>query len=160
MQDRGGQVIGVSEVKVHPSYDKANNDIALLKLANPLKFNDKIKPIALASQEPPTGVPVIASGWGHTYKGGSTPKVLQYNTFMALTNAECKRRRPSTTDSVICLAHAAGNGLCFGDSGGPAIYKNQLVGVANYMIDGCANTNPDGFASVAYHINWLRNNSN
>lgn len=158
LRDSGGQVVGVSEVIMHPLYKSFNNDIALLKLAHPLQFNDRVKPIALAKHDPATGVPVITSGWGRTKNGGSTAKVLQYNTLMALTNADCNRRIPAVPESVICLAHTSDNGVCNGDSGGPAVYNNQLIGVTNYVVGGCGSTNPDGYASIAYHINWLRDN--
>ncbi|XP_073833451.1 serine protease SP24D-like [Musca autumnalis] len=155
-RDAGGQVIDGAELKVHPDYDRFDNDIALVKLSKPLKFNEHVKAIDLVQHEPPTGVPVLASGWGLTKNGGSTSKYLQYNTLTARRNADCGN---STPDSVICLTHGAGNGVCSGDSGGPATYKNTLVGVANYVVNGCGSTFADGFSSVAYHYKWLKSNS-
>ncbi|XP_073833450.1 serine protease SP24D-like [Musca autumnalis] len=154
--EKGGQVIQAAELKIHPNYDKSHNDIALVKLSRPLEFNNNVQPIALAQHEPPTGVPIIKSGWGLTKKGGSTPKYLQYNTFVARRHADCGR---VTDESVLCLAHSLGQGICMGDSGGPAIYKNELVGVSNYVVDGCGSRYADGVASVAYQYNWLISNS-
>ncbi|XP_061398823.1 trypsin alpha-like [Musca vetustissima] len=153
----GGQVIQASQLKIHPDYKRYDNDIALVKLSKPLEFNDKVKAIELATHEPATGIPVITSGWGFTRTGGgSTPKYLQYITLMARRNKDCG---PRTPESVLCLAHGSGNGVCSGDSGGPAVYRNQLIGVTNYVVDKCGTTNSDGFASVAYHHNWLISNS-
>ncbi|XP_073833446.1 chymotrypsin-1-like [Musca autumnalis] len=154
--EKGGQVIQAAELKIHPNYDKSHSDIALVKLSRPLEFNSNVQAIALAQHEPPTGVPVIASGWGFTKNGGSTPKYLQYNIFVARRHADCGR---ATDVSVLCLARSLGQGICMGDSGGPAVYNSDLVGVANYGVDGCGSRYADGFASVAYQYNWLISNS-
>uniref|UniRef100_A0A1I8NZT7 Peptidase S1 domain-containing protein n=1 Tax=Stomoxys calcitrans TaxID=35570 RepID=A0A1I8NZT7_STOCA len=156
----GGQVVRVSEVKIHPSYRNFGNDIALLKLSQPVKFNDTVKAIALARKAPPSGAAVLTSGWGRLGKSiPNTPRVLQYTILNALTNGECKRRLLFVEPNILCLAHPAGKGVCSGDSGGPAVYKNELVGVTNYVVAGCASAYPDGYANVAYHYNWLKSNA-
>uniref|UniRef100_A0A1I8MFE3 Uncharacterized protein n=1 Tax=Musca domestica TaxID=7370 RepID=A0A1I8MFE3_MUSDO len=157
--DRGGQVVQAVETTVHPDYQDFDNDIGLVKLSLPLEFNARVKAIPLASQEPPTGVPVVTSGWGRTSSNGTVVKLLRYNTLTALTSLDCSRRLPAIPESVICLAHSAGNGVCNGDSGGPAVYNNQLVGVTNYMVRTCGSTKPDAYASVAYFAEWIRENS-
>lgn len=160
--DHGGQLLPVAEVKIHPYYydEYHENDIAIVKLAQPLKFNDKVKPITLAKSDPPTGVPVVTSGWGLTKIGGKTTKYLQYTTLMAVRNEDCNRILSGVHESVICMAHTINNGVCNGDSGGPAVYNNELVGVTNFVVGGCASYNPDAFASIAYHRQWLKNNTN
>uniref|UniRef100_A0A1I8N1A5 Uncharacterized protein n=1 Tax=Musca domestica TaxID=7370 RepID=A0A1I8N1A5_MUSDO len=159
--DRGGQLVRVAEVKMHPLYDGSDNDIAVLRLAQTLRFNSQVKAIALAKRDPPTGVPILTSGWGLTRNGGNTTTYLQYTTLMAVKNEDCNRLTyGGVHESILCLAHNINNGVCKGDSGGPAVYKNQLVGVTNYVVGGCGSYNPDGFASVAYYRDWLRNNTN
>uniref|UniRef100_A0A1I8Q3Z7 Peptidase S1 domain-containing protein n=1 Tax=Stomoxys calcitrans TaxID=35570 RepID=A0A1I8Q3Z7_STOCA len=155
----GGQIMGVSEIKVHPSYKNFENDIALLKLSNPLSFNARIKPIALANNNPPAGSSIVISGWGRSSTQGPVPQNLQYVTLKAISRTDCKKRLFGLPKNVICLAHPFGKGACFGDSGGPAIYKNQLVGVCDFVVNGCGSSNPDGYASVANHVNWLRANA-
>ncbi|XP_073833442.1 serine protease SP24D-like [Musca autumnalis] len=155
----GGEVIGVSQVKVHPSYRRTVNDIALLKLSKPLVFTDKIKPIAIAKQSPADGVAVITSGWGLLRRSGPTPRELQYTTMTALSQNNCRRRLWSVSSTVLCLAPRSGNGVCSGDSGGPAVYNNELVGVTNYVVGGCGSRYPDGYANAAYHYSFIKNNS-
>ncbi|XP_075157332.1 trypsin delta-like [Haematobia irritans] len=155
-----GQIVGISKVTTNPSFRGTGNDIALLKLSSPLKLNDKVKAIPLARKDPPSGAAVVVSGWGRLGRcSRRTPKVLQYTTFTALTKEQCRRRLFWVSPTVLCLAHPFGKGACNGDSGGPAVYKNELVGVANYVVGGCASDLPDGYASVAYHYNWLKKNS-
>lgn len=159
LTNSGGQVVGVSQVKVHPSYRRIDNDIAVLKLSQPLQFDDKVKAIPLAKKTPASGSAVVTSGWGLLSHGGSISRALQYTTVTALTNAECRRRVRSVTNSVLCLTHRAGNGVCNGDSGGPAVYRNELVGVTNFYVGRCASINPDGYASIPYHYSWLKQNA-
>ncbi|XP_058799010.1 coagulation factor IX-like [Phymastichus coffea] len=59
----------VAKIIQHEDYQHDNsdkNDICLLKLDRPLKFNSKIKPVTLAEAHTPipTGSPVQLSGWG------------------------------------------------------------------------------------------------
>ncbi|XP_073831856.1 transmembrane protease serine 9-like [Musca autumnalis] len=153
--NRGGQVIEAVETYVHPDYKNFDNDIGVVKLTKPLEFNESVRAIPLATHEPPTGVPVITSGWGHTSNNGTVVEMLRYNVLSALTSVDCSHRLPAIPESVICLAHSQGNGVCDGDSGGPAVYNNQLVGVVNYMVRTCGSTAPDAYASVAYFLDWI-----
>lgn len=45
--------------------------------------------------------------------------------------------------------------LLQGDSGGSAAYKNELIGVANFVVFGCGSNNPDGYASIPFFIDWI-----
>ncbi|KAI8127782.1 Serine protease SP24D [Lucilia cuprina] len=155
----GGIIVGVSKVIVHPDYKNFNNDIAVIKLSKPLELSGSIQPIALAKQNPKSGVKVVTSGWGRLRTGGDTPQILQFNTLTSISNAECKRRIGNVATSILCLGHTNGNGVCNGDSGGPAVYNNQLVGVTNFIVGGCGSNAPDGYASVAFFSSWIRNNT-
>uniref|UniRef100_A0A336M3B4 CSON009631 protein n=1 Tax=Culicoides sonorensis TaxID=179676 RepID=A0A336M3B4_CULSO len=80
-QYEGGVVINVAQVINHPQYNKRtfDYDIAIMKLAEPLTFTDKIQPAKLA--EPGFLVPdneaVIVSGWGDLeYGTGNYPDLL------------------------------------------------------------------------------------
>lgn len=152
----GGLVVGVSEINVHPNYSNFNNDIAVLKLTEPLEFSRSIQPIALATQSPKVGSKVVTSGWGRLRTGGATPQILQFNTLVSISNAECRRRIGNVPTSILCLGHTVANGVCSGDSGGPAVFNNQLVGVTNFVVGECGSNAPDGYASVAYFGNWIR----
>lgn len=155
----GGTTVGVTEVKVHPNYGNFNYDIAVLKLAKSLDVSKSIRPIPLATRNPSPGAGIIVSGWGGIYTGGPISQTLKYNILQGLSLDECKRRLNPLPSTVICFGHTSGNGVCNGDSGGPAVSNNQLVGVANYVVGGCGSNNPDGFASVANLNKWIRDNT-
>lgn len=155
----GGVYSSVAETKVHPQYDDFVYDIALLRLSTKLSFNNQIQAIPLATAEPPNRSPVTISGFGRVRTGSELPSRLKYNTLRSLNNANCKRFLRDVDTTTLCLSHTAGNGACNGDSGGPAIYNGQLVGVSNFVVNGCGSTYPDGYAKVSLFHNWLRQNS-
>merc|ERR1712227_1033093 len=108
--------------------DNVNNDIALLRLAQEVDFNDNIVPACLPSStaQKYTGWDAVVSGWGTTSSGGRTSDVLKETpqTILANTAAECVQGAggPGATASVpetkLC-AYKQGTDSCQGDSGGP-----------------------------------------
>ncbi|XP_054728594.1 serine protease SP24D-like [Anastrepha obliqua] len=154
----GGKLLQLKRIIVNKTYGNFLNDVALLELEQPLVFTDNIKAIEMASEEVPSGEDVGISGWGRLYTGGPIPHRLQFNTLKALNTEECEASIQMGYDSIICLAHQADNGACNGDSGGPATYEGKLVGVAGFVVNGCGSTYPDGYAKVAYHLDWIKAN--
>lgn len=150
-----GKLVQLKRIIVHEDYGNFLNDLALLELEKPLVFTKNIRPIPLATEEVPSGGEVIVSGWGRLYNNGPIPHRLQWNTLSALSIEECNKKI-DMGPSIICLAHTKDNGVCQGDSGGPAYYDGKLVGVAGFVIGGCGTTNPDGYAKVSYHLDWIQ----
>ncbi|XP_037942627.1 serine protease SP24D-like [Teleopsis dalmanni] len=155
----GGVVIAVETITVHESYGNFLNDVALLKLSTPLIYSANIKAIPLASSEVTPGEKVIISGWGRLKTGGDIPLKLQWTTLEAISKTKCLTTIGMFSDTLICLAHDPNFGACNGDSGGPAIYNGELVGVAGFVVGGCGSRNPDGYAKVFYHVEWIKKHS-
>ncbi|XP_053949115.1 serine protease SP24D-like [Anastrepha ludens] len=153
---QGGVVVNVQEIITHEDYGNFLNDVALLRLSQPLIFSTNIQPIELADKELPSGTSVIISGWGRLKAGGDLPQKLQWNTLTVISQAECRAAINWDSDTLICLAHAANNGACNGDSGGPATYDGKVVGIAGFVHGGCGNIYPDGYAKVYYHVEWIK----
>ncbi|XP_044261213.1 serine protease 53-like [Tribolium madens] len=142
-----------------------NNDIGLIRLKKPLKFNDNTKPIALAIREPPIGTNVTVSGWGVTRDSDIyTSDILYYTTIDIIDNAECARIFGNSviTDSVICAN--PGNphtSPCQGDSGAPVVVldscgKPVQIGVFSFTNGvGCEYPYPSGNSRVAYYRDWI-----
>lgn len=68
-RDSGGRIVRVANVTVHPQYGQPqfDNDIAALRLAQPLTFNDAVRAIRLP--QPRQAVPLArmtVTGWGLT----------------------------------------------------------------------------------------------
>ncbi|XP_073833454.1 serine protease SP24D-like [Musca autumnalis] len=152
----GGVIINVKRIFVHPGY-VIYNDLALLELEEELEYSETIQPIELAEEEVPAGSDVIISGWGLTeHAGANLPITMQWYTVSALSKLGCSSKIGFYTDALICLDHPSGSGACNGDSGGPAVYDGKLVGVAGFVIIKCGSSRPDGYAKVAYNIEWIR----
>lgn len=79
---RGGDLIGIEQIKVHPSYNPKSfeNDIALLKLVRTPKA--AFKTITIPTKEyadilEQPGVESIVTGWGRTETGKSSIQLLE-----------------------------------------------------------------------------------
>lgn len=75
----------VSHVICHAGYDRANlkNDIAIMRLSAPLRYNRYVRPICLPSEftagrnfhrGPPPGTICTAVGWGATVEHGAADR--------------------------------------------------------------------------------------
>lgn len=77
----------------HPDYKPPSryNDIALLKLESPVKFNLYIKPVCLETRENVPDVVFSAAGWGKlSYSGESSPH-LQIVILEYFNEDECSK---------------------------------------------------------------------
>lgn len=150
--------MGISEILVHPDYKDYNNDIAILTVSKPIQFSRSVRAIPLAWRSPPVEAKVLISGWGYTTENGRPSWTLKHNVLSVLSLMECKNTFSFVNDGILCLSHALDNGICDGDSGGPAVYQKRLVGVANFAL-GCGRSAPDGFADVFYFRSWIVENT-
>ncbi|ALC48930.1 CG1304 [Drosophila busckii] len=152
----GGIIKQVAEIVVHEDYGDFLNDVALLRVATPFIFSSDIQPIALPSDNTPADADIIISGWGRLWQAGDLPRYMQWNTLRSLSLPACQEAIKYGYENMLCLSHEADNGACNGDSGGPAHYKNELVGVAGFVYGGCGTKNPDGYARVFYFKDWIK----
>ncbi|XP_055529203.1 serine protease SP24D-like [Wyeomyia smithii] len=156
---KGGIRRSVRRIIPHERYGNFQNDIALLELTQSYLPSSSIRTIPLARSEIPAGSTVIISGWGRLYANGPLPSVLQYNRVTAVSNRDCIAQT-GISSGLLCLKSAVNNGACNGDSGGPAVYNNQLVGVANFAINYCGSGAPDGYAKVSDFVKWIESKVN
>jgi len=161
----------VDKVIVHEQYTRKPlvNDIALLKLQDPVDFNKhpNIRPICLPSnsRENYAGSRAIVTGWGATGEHEDVSDVLLEATVTVLSDSECRRH-----DSVICAIPTGTTvddslqGSCVGDSGGPLITRRpgqtsyRLIGVVSFTTVGnCMKKGaPGGFAEITHFLTWIK----
>lgn len=62
----GGQYYNIEKFIMHEKYNQPQfaNDIALIKLKEPIEFNDRVKPIELGKDEVEDGAELKLTGWG------------------------------------------------------------------------------------------------
>ncbi|XP_035793654.1 serine protease SP24D-like [Anopheles albimanus] len=151
----GGVRRAVARVLPHERYGNFRNDVALLLLQQPLATSSTIRPIALRTTEIPVGSEVIISGWGRISAGGPVSPWLRLNRATVLAGQRCAAVT-GIPSGLLCFSSPINNGACNGDSGGPAVMNNQLVGVANFIINYCGSGNPDGYAKVSDFVPWIQ----
>jgi len=128
----GEQVLGITEIRVHPKYDggKTIFDSALLKLEKPVTYTDHISPAclpaALNADLPDAGRAVFVTGWGTVKQGGSSSDTLMQVAVPLQTTDKCKAAYPGQIyeDTQFCAGlDQGGKDSCQGDSGGPVVFQ-------------------------------------
>ncbi len=169
-QTTGGQLVQVSQIIRHPSYNPAtlDNDIALVQLASPLTFNANVQAIAYATSSnlPATalqpGNSAQLTGWGAT-TAGSYAITTQLNrvTMALITNQDANQRNavnppfpgpsiPPVTANMFAV-YEAGKGTGSFDGGGPVVVFPQGVPV----LAGCSSwsrTPQDQYPSICTRV--------
>ncbi|XP_055915311.1 serine protease SP24D-like [Eupeodes corollae] len=156
-QYAGGKLLPIEEIFIHKSYGSFLYDVALLKLATNLELGPKVDIIDLAS-EPDVVLPgnsVVIAGWGRTETSGTNAYKLQHGDAAVISASDCENSIGYGYPSVLCVQNKLGKGACNGDAGGPAVYKNKLVGVGNFVIGACGTKYPDVYARVTYFAEWI-----
>ncbi|XP_043067481.1 trypsin alpha-3-like [Drosophila bipectinata] len=126
------------------------NDIAVLRLSNPVKIGPSAQTIALATYAPPAGAQALITGWGKISPDvEEKPIILQGINVTILSSDECSIF-PWLYEKIIC-AGSKGKTACEGDSGGALVVNNQVVGVVSTgKCDG-----PTKYVSVPYYHQWI-----
>jgi secreted trypsin-like serine protease len=167
------QYLDVSTIIVHENYNSATseNDISLVKLVDPVKFNENVT--AVCAPDPDDQYVYRksqCSGWGTINSGGACcPDILRYVTMNVTTNELCDAvyTRDTITADMICASDNVGGterDSCQGDSGGPLTIKEadgtfRVVGIVSWGI-GCASGYPGVYNRVGYEVDWITNTIN
>ena len=145
-----------------------NNDIALIKLAEEVEFNDYIRPICMPQSKnvmwniTVPGTLGTVTGWGALLQYGSYPETLNEVRLPLVRQTVCAASTQfSITDNMFCAGYDRDivRDACFGDSGGPfsVEYLGRwfLVGLVSWG-EGCARSGKFGFyTNVSKFTDWL-----
>jgi len=166
------QISRPAKVIAHPRYNPQRsyiNDIAVIKLATPIKFNANVQPACLPSEGETIADKVegIVAGWGYTKEGGAggTSDVLMQVTVPVVGSKTCARQYTSEglvidANAMLCAGYSqGGKSVCQGDSGGPFVFKSTkgytLQGVVSFGV-GCARPGYAAvYARVSNYISWI-----
>ncbi|XP_012055547.1 PREDICTED: trypsin-1-like [Atta cephalotes] len=164
------QTVKVLKVYIHEAYKGGigPNDIALLKLATPLKINKYVHAITLAQPNSiPTGN-VWLCGWGSTSTTTIPimPDKLQHVMLNIMDLKSCNQSVIKMTGSSpidetnICTGSPDRKSSCSGDSGGPLFKiidgKPILVGIVSWGMIPCGIRGaPSIYTRVSKFNNWI-----
>merc|ERR1712240_706521 len=172
--NEGGQDIKVEKLHVRSDYGNPRmaNDFAIMRVAQDIKFTEKVKPACLPEKADKdyAGQMATISGWGGTigYQPSQRPRPVQprqcemkETSVKILKSSELLCRQVTHDDSKTRMcAWAEGTDSCQGDSGGPLAVveagRYVLVGVVSYG-PGCATKYPGVYAKVTNYLDWIKN---
>ncbi|XP_028137416.1 trypsin-1 [Diabrotica virgifera virgifera] len=168
--DPNKQTVDIERWVVHPDYNSqvvGPNDIALVKLKQPLKFNDAIKAANLPEQGAAvTGLADVV-GYGNSFLPDfntlsyiSDLPLISYDDCNQALEDLIQEKSPLDEKSNICagvLANGANN--CNGDTGSPLTQDNFVIGITTWIITPCHSRGaPDVFTNVANFVDWINEN--
>uniref|UniRef100_A0A182N6R8 Peptidase S1 domain-containing protein n=1 Tax=Anopheles dirus TaxID=7168 RepID=A0A182N6R8_9DIPT len=167
------QEYDVLEVIVHPGYNHngVRNDIALIKLANEITYNDLIQPICLWNRGEElnsivnTRGTVVGFGYSDRYKNS-----LQEVRIPVVSTIECIQDNPTygtlLTAGMFCAGNQDGIGPCNGDSGGGMFFNYSDVwyirGLVSFTKPQSGTSNMCDpkeytiFTDVAKYLDWMK----
>jgi secreted trypsin-like serine protease len=167
--------VNVEKIIFHPDRhppETFNLDIALLKLAVPVKLNDVVNVVCLPSSADkfPPGTTCLTAGWGHTEEAGVVSNVVQHVLVPVVNRRICNVMYEKIADTVkldisddmMCAGTPeGGRDACQYDSGGPMVYYDRqdhrwlLVGVVSTGY-GCARAGfPGIYTLVPEFVSWI-----
>ncbi|XP_028848632.1 trypsin-like [Denticeps clupeoides] len=156
------QIFNVSKALVHYNYNYQtfNNDIMLLKLAEPAQLNANVQPATLLEDtDPPlnSSVSCTVSGWGVTRIYSSyLSQVLYAVVVNVMPNCNFYYYGKITENMLCAGSRFGGKDSCQGDSGGPLICDGNLEGIVSWGI-GCANPYfPGVYTKVRNYTKWIK----
>ncbi|GFT01806.1 transmembrane protease serine 3 [Nephila pilipes] len=158
--------ISISNVYYYPWYHGYDNDIALMRLSEPIPTNANIKPICLPSENDNfENMWCTASGWGKVDFGSKASEDLRAVGIQVFDNSKCnvytsRFRIPIQAWHLCAGTLEGGKGTCQGDSGGPLACKTDrgwvLAGLTSFG-SGCAKRGfPDVYSRVSHFLTWIK----
>ncbi|MBJ05247.1 MAG: hypothetical protein CMP65_05050 [Flavobacteriales bacterium] len=168
---QGGTIYQADQIIIHENYSNNGNnwDIALIRLEDPISFNNNTQPVLLVcDQQVELGVEDPGqmswiTGWGNT-EGTTNSSQLQV---VGVPITEESNYWGGVEDDEIMAGYPNGGyDSCQGDSGGPMVVlaadgETYLqVGIVSWG-SGCAEPGyPGVYSRVSYFIDWICENTN
>uniref|UniRef100_A0A3Q2QMA4 Vitamin K-dependent protein C n=1 Tax=Fundulus heteroclitus TaxID=8078 RepID=A0A3Q2QMA4_FUNHE len=170
--------LNATAIHVHPEYNNPDslnydNDIALIKLQDPVTFDASIMPLCLPAEDDTydTGIMGMVSGFGVTDKGAKRflTNKLKYVHVPVEDQEICRKslkRRPGTrtptlTNNMFCAGMPdGGKDSCQGDSGSAFTLQSEngrfwAAGIVSWGVK-CGQRGTYGFyTKVANYVDWI-----
>ncbi|CAL1298490.1 unnamed protein product [Larinioides sclopetarius] len=166
----------VSKILVHPDFRNTSlwNDIALLRLEEPVLFAPHIDSICLPQyDEIFSGQNCVVTGWGKdAYKGGTFSNIMKEVALQVIDDYKCEEMLRKTRlgrffqlhEGFLCAGGEYGLDSCKGDGGGPLVcYRKDksyaLAGMVSWGIDCGTEGVPGVYIKVQKYLDWISKNT-
>lgn len=177
--DANTQEYQVFQIRLHPDYRETTlaNDIAILKLANPIAFTNHIQPVCLwqnarVSLQHVEHKRGTVTGWGYT-EFDQVSDTLKAATMPVVSFTECLQSNRDffglfLSDKNYCAGYRNGTSVCNGDSGGGMVFEEngvwRLRGIVSLSVkradkDLCSTSQYVVFTDVAQYLDWISSSS-
>ena len=163
-----------SDWSIYEKFKYFQNDIALLKLSEPLKFDETIAPICLPSADPTVRDTLTLAGWGFT-ADGTKAEILQKLNLKHVPLEECNEIWRTETkspdfewlDTLVCAKGEKGlSDACLADSGGPLFQviddsvaeedvKYETIGAVSFGDGACRSKVPGIYTRISKYLDWI-----
>lgn len=174
---RNIQMLPIDKIELHPQWSsrKAHNDVALIRVAKPITFGSRARPICLPSVEhgqrvAAGGQMAMLAGFGYTTDNvifNILPNHLQAARIPFVQLERCRksynRTRVQLTDNMLCAGSALSGhcvGALRGDSGSPLVTFNDAgravhTGIVSFSLPCRITGAPDVFTRTDRYLDWI-----
>ncbi|XP_057601571.1 vitamin K-dependent protein C isoform X2 [Hippopotamus amphibius kiboko] len=162
--------LDIKEVLIHPNYTKStsDNDIALLRLAQPVTLSQTIVPICLPDsglserELTQAGQETVVTGWGYRSEAKrNRTSILNFIKVPLVSHNTCVLAMQNKISENMLCAGVLGDprDACEGDSGGPMVVSFRgtwfLVGLVSWG-EGCGRLQNYGvYTKVSRYLDWI-----
>ncbi|XP_053271476.1 ovochymase-1 [Pleuronectes platessa] len=162
-EEPGQQSAAVALIILHHRYNSRTkeNDVALLKLQEPLVFTTSVRPINIWTSPLPLFKGCTITGWGTTRENGPRVNRLQEVNVTVLPSDACNEYYSGRIrSSMFCAGRSRGGvDACQGDSGGPLSCftgsRYELAGLISWGV-GCGRARRPGvYTNLQETTQWL-----
>ncbi|XP_044733178.1 mite allergen Der p 3-like [Chrysoperla carnea] len=160
-------VIEIEKIIIHEKFDSftTENNIAALKLKEPVKFSKYVSAAVLPEQneEVPEVDNALLAGWGQLYTNGPISTQLQKVELAIIEQDLCQGFHfLQIFDTNLCAGILqGGKGQCKNDAGSPLTVNGKVVGIDSWSGKPCGNKQLPGiFTRVASYRDWIRSTTN
>ncbi|GFY58927.1 protein masquerade [Trichonephila inaurata madagascariensis] len=166
----GAQTQKVSTSYIHHNHNgqTLDNDIALLRLENPVQLQESVCLVCLPARgaENNPGKRCTVTGYGYMDESGPIALKIREATLPIVEEKLCTEQVNKVTEKQFilpagsfCAGGESGNDACQGDGGGPLTCENEgyyeLTGLVSWGF-GCGKENVPGvYVKVSSYIGWI-----
>ncbi|XP_053617359.1 trypsin, alkaline C-like [Plodia interpunctella] len=164
-RSRGGMLYNVKTIVPHRNFDKYfyTRDIAIVVVSKPFLMGRNVRQgtiITRGTELKPNSICTLV-GWGSKEVDGAQPEQLHHAMMYTIDKQVCASRYKTISaiidDKMMCagLLNMGGVDACFGDSGGPLIYKGLVVGLVSYGYSCGHKYYPGVYTKVSSYTDWI-----